>query len=495
MDLPILSRANRNQTVYNSALPIDTGHTPTGNPLWSPRLGFNWDVQGNADTIVRGGIGVFSGRPPYVWVSNAYTINGLSQVELDCTGPTASTRPTGVPAFTVDPNKQPTDCKGGTGTPAAPANAGEIDYFDPNTKYPQNMRVALGVDERLPFGVVATGDFLYTEDVNGWYTNDENLKFQGYDGEGRAIYGSFAGSNNTTFAVAPVRFETKAYTQAIEVFNKNGGKVTSFTAQLQKAFGRRYGISVAYTYSRSLDRISFTSSQALSNWRFEPVDGDLENRNVRPSAFDRPHKITVSGTAAWQLGGFGTLGAGLSYVGQSGTPYTWVVAGDINGDGANSNDVPFIPANPSQITLTDQTAPGAAGTATPQYVALQKFIDGQSCLAAARGTMLQRGACRNPWQDFLDVRISWISPDWKSQRLEVQWDIFNVLNLINPNWGHYLQVAPFENAPSSFLAARGYDFVNKRPIYAFTGPSTITNTIYSPTQSRWRMQLGAKYSF
>src|SRR5438132_352635 len=126
MDVPILSHAITNyQLLNNSPLAINTGTTPTGNPLWSPRLGFNWDVQGNSDTIVRGGVGIFSGRPPYVWVSNAYTVNGLSQVELDCT------TTTGLPAFTVDPTKQPTDCKGGTTLPTAPVNSGEIDYFDP----------------------------------------------------------------------------------------------------------------------------------------------------------------------------------------------------------------------------------------------------------------------------------------------------------------------------------------------------------------------------
>ncbi|MFN2546581.1 MAG: carboxypeptidase regulatory-like domain-containing protein [Myxococcales bacterium] len=483
MDLPILSRPNRNLAVFNSPLAIDTGHTPTGNPLWSPRFGFNWDVQGNSDTIVRGGIGIFSGRPPYVWVSNAYTVNGLSQVELDCTAAT------GLPAFTVDPAKQPSDCKGGTGTPVAPTNVGEIDYFDPNTKYPQNMRVALGADKRLPWGLVGTADFLYTEDVNGWYTNDENLKFLGLDGEGRATYGTFRNGTTSTGAptlvATPSRIDTRTVTQAIEVYNKNGGKVTSITAQLQKSFGRRYGVSVAYTYSRSLDRISLTSSQALSNWRFAPIDGDLDNRNVRPSAFDRPHKITISGTAAWQLGSFGSLGAGVSYVGQSGTPYTWLVTGDVNGDGVNGNDVPFIPASATQISLQDPT----------QYAALAQFINSQSCLADAKGTFIRRGACRNPWQDFMDVRISWTSPEWKGQRLEAQWDIFNVLNLINPAWGHFDQVAPFETAPSNFLTAVGYDAVNKRPVYSFRPPPSIINPVYSPTLSRWRMQLGAKYMF
>src|SRR5262249_37028992 len=126
MDVPFLSDANTNPTLVNNMdFPINTSKVPTGNVLWSPRLGINWDVDGQANTIIRGGVGVFSGRPPYVWVSNAYSINGLSQVELTCT--TA----TGVPTFVPDPNAQPSTCAGGT-APTPPTNQGEIDYFDPN---------------------------------------------------------------------------------------------------------------------------------------------------------------------------------------------------------------------------------------------------------------------------------------------------------------------------------------------------------------------------
>jgi outer membrane receptor protein involved in Fe transport len=477
MDIPFLSKAPTNAAVLtNSPLGIDTSKVPTANPLWSPRLGFNWDVRGDSDTVIRGGVGIFSGRPPYVWVSNAYTVNGLSQVELDCTAAT------GLPAFTIDPTKQPSDCKGGTGTPTAPTNVGEIDYFDPNTKYPQNLRFAMGADQRLPFGIVGTADFLYTEDVNGWYTDDTNLKFQGYDGDGRAIYGTYTGSTPTKFTVTPSRIDTKTVTQAVEVYNKNGGKVYSGTFQLQKAIGRRYGVSVAYSYTRAFDRMSLTSSQALSNFRFEPVDGSLENRNVTPSDFDRPHKFTVTGTAALPYG----FGLALSYVGQSGLPYNWVVTGDVNGDGINGNDPVFVPRDASQISL----APGT------DFAAVQKFIDSQQCLKDAKGGFIGRNACRNPWQDFMDLRASWTSPAWwKGQKLEVQYDIFNVLNLINPRWGHFDQVAPFATAPSNFLSAVGYDAVNKRPVFSFRAPPTVVTTVYSPTLSRWRMQIGARYLF
>jgi hypothetical protein len=401
-------------------------------------------------------------------------MNGLSSVELTCL------RATGVPQFNPDPAAQPTDCTGGTGTPPAPANQGEIDYFDPKTRYPQNLRLALGADRRLPFGIVGSADLLYTRDINGWYVTDENLTVVGTNGEGRTLYGTF---NTTTGVSTPTRVDGTNLRQAVKVFNKNGGYVTTASVQLQKQFGQLYAVSVGYAYSRSFDRMSLTSSQALSNFQFAPIDGDIQNRAVRPSAFDRPHKITITGTANLPYG----FGVGLSYIGQSGLPYSWTVSGDANGDGLRSNDLVYVPASPSDITLKDPT----------QYLALQNFIESQRCLRNARGSIIKRGACRNPWQNFLDLRLTWTSPNLKGeQRIEFQWDIFNVLNLLNKDWGHFDQDTAFENGPTPFLAVAGYDKAANRPIYNFTLPSTqVTQTVYSPTQSRWRMQLGARYVF
>jgi len=477
IDVPFLSAANVNQRlVENTAFPINTGEVPSGNVLWSPRLGANWDVDGG-NTIVRGGVGVFSGRPPYVWVANAYSINGLSQVELTCQRDRGSNQ---VPAFTADPNAQPFDCAGGTTPPTAPVNQGEIDYFDKDTKYPQNFRVALGADRRLPWDLVSTIDLLYTRDINGWYTTDENLTRQESDsGEGRALYGTFAG---TGFRANPARVDSANLVQAVKVFNKNGGRVFSGSVQLRKDIAKVVDAALAYTYTSAVDRISLTSSQALSNFQFAPLDGNIQNRNVRPSAFDRKHRITLTATATLPLG----FNAGLIYVGQSGLPYTWTVSGDVNADGISGNDLAFIPANADQITLQDPE----------QFEALNNFVNGQECLRNARGGFVQRGSCRNPWQNILDMRLGWNSPEWiKGQHLELQMDIFNVLNLINSDWGLFKQEASFENHPAQFLRAVGYDAENNRPIYSFTEPASVQTVVMSPTLSRWRIQVGARYVF
>lgn len=483
MDVPFLSKANANPAlVNNTPFAIDTSKVPSGNLLWSPRLGFNWDVEGDATTIVRGGTGIFSGRPPYVWISNAYSINGLSQLEFTCTG-------ANVPAFTADPKAQPTACANGMGAMGG-INQGEIDYFDPNTKYPQNWRAALGVDRRLPFGLIGSVDFLYTQDINGLYTTDENLAVTGTDSEGRVLYGAFNNPpppNPPTAAPGALRststrIDPTHLVQAVKVFNKNGARVYSGTLQLAERFAKVVDIIVAYTFSKSEDRISLTSSQGFSNFQFAPLDGTIGDRNVRPSAFERPHKVTISGSAKLPLG----FGIGLTYVGQSGTPYTWVVNGDVNGDGISGNDLAFVPKDPSQITLADPA----------QYDALSKFIDGQSCLKEARGGFVKRGACRNPWQSFVDMRLSWSAPEFiEGQKLQVQLDIFNLMNLLSSKWGLFSQAAQFETHGAQFLRAVGYDRDNKRPIYTFTEPMAVESVVYSPTLSRWRIQLGARYTF
>ena len=228
--------------------------------------------------------------------------------------------------------------------------------------------------------------------------------------------------------------------------------------------------------------MSLTSSQAASNFSFAPLDGDLAAREVRPSAFDRPHRLALTGTAQLPFG----FGFAVTYTGQSGLPYSYSVNGDVNGDGIDGNDLAYVPTSSTDILLKDPS----------QYPALSQFIDSQSCLHDAKGTFIKRGACRNPWQDFLDMRFSWASPQFlNGQHGEVQFDIFNVLNLLKSSWGHFDQVADLGETTPLGLTAVGFDKAKQRPIYDFQAPTSINKTLYSPTASRWRMQFGAKYVF
>jgi len=464
-DLPILDRPARNPALQ-TALLIDTHAFPAHNILWSPRLGFNWDVTGNRETVLRGGVGVFSGRPPYVWVSNAFTNTGQEQLTLVCTGAS-------VPAFTVDPNAQPTTCGAGA-TPPTPA----IVYFDSTFKFPQNLKAALGADYRLPGDVIATVDFVYTRWLNQFYLTDTNLVGQvgTATGEGgRVLYGTI---NPATGAASPTRRST-SFRDVIFHRNESKDRSYSLTLQLQRRFGG-LEFSSGYTYSRVEDLMSLTSSIANSNLRFAALDGTLSRRNLRRSVFDIPHKITVSGTATLPL----DVRFALIYTGRSGSPFTYTVSNDANADGLSGNDPVYVPRDTNDITMST----GA------DFSAYNAYIAGEKCLREARGTILQRNTCRNPWVNFLDARLTKVVRTVSKQSLELDLDVFNVLRLfkfLDEDLGLVRQTAAFEE--QSLLRVTGFDTVRNRARYAFA-PGNPKERI-DPVASRWRIQLGARYVF
>src|SRR5258708_6126686 len=328
VDVPTQQAPPTDQKLLDT-LGINTGNFPTGNALWSPRVGFNYDVTGDGTTKLRGGVGIFSGRPPYVWLSNAYGNTGLEQATLICDG--AVTLPTTdtVPVFTVDPTNQPTTCKGGLGVSATAAS---VVYFDPNFKFPQNLKASLGLDHQLPYGIVGTFDFVSTKSVNQFYLSDVNVV--GPRGvlaaeAGRVMYGTI---NTLTGATTVVR-KTTSFRDVIRHRNESADRSFQITYQLENRFSDRMQFLAGYTYSHVKYRISRRASSASSNYRFTALDGTIENRNLRTSAFDVPHKITLTGV--FSLPAQVTVAA--IYMGEWGPPYTYVPRSAVNGDGLAGN--------------------------------------------------------------------------------------------------------------------------------------------------------------
>ncbi|HXI63917.1 MAG TPA: TonB-dependent receptor [Gemmatimonadales bacterium] len=471
LDVPYMDHPVRNPVLDTlTGLKINTSNSPSGNALWSPRLGFNYDVMGDASTIVRGGIGVFSGRPPYVWISNAFVNTGLEQFTLSCDGALVPQN------FTVDVASQPKLCQGQT---SANTNAVRtVNYFDPSFKFPEDLKISLGADKKLPWDVVGTFDFLYTKALEQFFLTDVNLKgIQGASvGEaGRPLYGAINAANGRT---TPARINT-SFSQIIEHTNESKDRSFFLTGQLQKTLSR-VSFNVGYTYSHTEDLISLTSSIASSNLNFGALDGPLASRNLRTSVFDTPNKITASGTINLPYG----VDFSLVYIGYSGMPFSYVVSNDANADGISGNDMIYVPRNRSDITLSDTT--------TANWNKLNGFISGEDCLNNNRGRLLPRNSCRNPWQDYLNARIVKGFRTLNGQSVELSIDVFNILNLLNGTWGRITQTAQFEEQP--MLTQTGYDVVNQRGIYNLLlpkRPAVLSNSL----TSRWRLQGGLRYIF
>src|SRR2546425_1602925 len=475
---------------------VDTRSSPSGNILWSPRLGFNYDVNGRQETIVRGGVGIFSGRPPYVWVSNAYGNTGLEQRTLLCNGIIAGGSPLGtdtVPTFTVDPNAQPRKCgAGGPTSDSASAAATSIVVYDRNFKFPQALKLALGADRALPWNLFATVDFIYTKAINQYYLQDINLR--GIAGAsageaGRPLYGTI----NPATGGAGAQPATNRANDIIMNRNVSKDQSTSLAFQLQKRFSNGLEFNAAYTYSHSLDVMSMTSDITSSNFQFGALDGTIANRNLRTSSFDRPNKVSISGTVNAPFG----ARFSLIYNGVSGTPLTYVVSGDANADGVFGNDLVYVPRNRADMT-TDGNGGSVAGfgTAAQQdsvFGLLDSFINNESCLQNNRGRLLPRNSCRNPWQNYLNARLSWAIPTISGHTLEITADMLNVLNFINSGWGLIRQTGTgFEE--QNLIQQTGYDAANGRGIYALAIPVKNAVSINS-IGSRWVFQLGTRYTF
>ena len=483
-DVPLFNdtpSANPNKALTDT-LGIDTSKFPSGNINWSPRFGFNWDVSGQGNTIVRGGVGLFSGRPPYVWMSNAFTGTGLEQVSITCSRITGVGTQGNPPPLTTDVNNLPRACAGGSEVvpPAA-----TVSYFDEDFKFQQALKYAIGLDQRLPNGLVLTLDFLKTSNKNQMYQTDDNVRLGEINREGRQLY---ATPTAQTLATTLTRLrKVNGVTQVVHHMNKSTDQSWLGTIQLQKSFANDYFLSVAYTRAKSQDVMTLGSSIATSNLRNTPLDGTLLDRNLRLSAFDVPHKVAISGSANLPFG----LQASAVYTARAGTPYAYVASNDINGDGNITNDLIYVPKDEADISI-------AGANAASDFQRLNTFIANEECLRTQRGKIMERGSCRNPWQKFLDVRLSKVIPTVSGQALEVTADIFNFLNLLSKDWGINRETANFEQV--SLLTGATYNTNNTATQsddrWNYTVPAVLPALRRVVVgNSRWRMQIGGKYTF
>ncbi|NIM52541.1 MAG: hypothetical protein GTN62_08005 [Gemmatimonadales bacterium] len=484
VDVPILLDEPLLSGAVDTAFGIRTDRMPSGNIHWAPRFGLNWDVTRNRSTVVRGGGGIFTGRPPYVWLSNAFTNTGREVLQVSCSG-------AAVPTFTAsvftDP---PTQCAGGG---AATAPAAEVNTFDTGFRFPQYLKASIGVDQRLPLGIIGTVELLYSRGINTVFQQELNIPQEhiSINGERRLMFGTI---DAATGAATPQRVDTN-FVQVVNHKNASKDWSYSITVQFQKRFAAGLEFNAGYSYSQFKDLTSLTSSIGTSNFGRRPVSkgGNPNDPEISTSSWEIPHKITLSGTYDLPIP---TLPMSLTviYTGQSGFPYTWVTSGDANADGYEApnisrrrNDIVYVPVGPSDFT---------GESALADYQRYSTLIESEPCLREARGKIPARNSCRNPWRNRLDASLRVSVGNWLSggqHSLTLICDVFNVLNLINRNWGLVKTVGGVIGEPALQLV--GYDTANDRGIYRFIGPSPDTKESFSSILSRWQMQIGLRYDF
>jgi hypothetical protein len=428
--------------------------------MFSPRVGFNWDLKGDGKSQLRGGAGIFAGRTPYVWLSNQY---GNSGIEFQRIG--ASFNANNKIPFVADPAAQPTKVTG--------ANAGtftnEVDLVDPDYSFPKVFRGSIAYDQNLGGGLIGTVEFLGSstlKDIN--YNNLNRVPGTATLFDGRPIF---------------VR-KVPSLSDAVLLTNTDQGSQWSISGKLERPFRNGFYASASYIYGRSKSINDGTSSQALSNWRFVYVPGNINDPVLAYSNFDLGHRVNFA--ASYEIKALSHLHPVISlfYNGQSGRPYSVLFNTDVNADGTIGNDLIFVPANVSDVIVRN---------GTPEQ--LDAFINADPGLSANRGKIVPRNASRSPWTNSLDFRLAFAVPFSSGKRkVEFTADVLNLLNLFDSSKGVFTFTANQNISPIQYA---GIDAASGKPIYNIATLSSPTFTKFSTDdlRSRWQAQFGARIRF
>ncbi len=443
----------RFQRPDGSAVTLRTEQLPTPQLLWSPRLGFNWDVTGDRTTQIRGGGGIFTGRVPFVIISNQVGNTGMFNGRYVVTGPILNQ--TNVPGTTT-PIRWSDDINANIpadfATRVPPGSYG-IAVTDPNFRYPQVFRANLAVDQELPGGVIATVEGILSQNVNAILYQNVNqvvptARFSGPDNRFR-YPGSF-GQNAAGTTLRPGLVDSlnrlnpinPILTDATLLTNTNQGGSFSVTGRLERNF-TDIGLNVmaAYTYSEARDLSNF-GSIAFSSWR---DNFSIDGNNYLPLTFssnDQTHRFIAN--VGYTLNWGNILGESLRFIGRtsinvffttfSQDRLSYTVRGDLNGDAVPANnDLMFVPADPNQIVFENTTIGGRMFDGMAQWNALNAYIEQDPYLRTRRGQFAERNGGTRALLTRMDVSLThdFVLDFGKPTAIQARVDMFNALNFID----------------------------------------------------------------
>jgi hypothetical protein len=472
-----------------------TGKLPDAKVTISPRLGINWDVRGDRSLQLRGGTGVFSGRPAYVWISNQIGNTGMLTGFDEINNTT--TRP-----FNPDPNRyKPTTITG------APAASYELALTDPNFRFPKLWRTDIGVDKLLPMGLIGTLEFLYNRDIDGIYYINANLPaaqsaFVGADSRMRWVGLSCSAP---TAGPCQNRINNAAgnvVARNIVMKNQSVGRSWNLSGSLERPFSSGLFIKTAYNYGVAKNTID-PGSIASGSWNGNPQSNDPNNPGLSFSANSPGHRFFLATSYRKEYFRFGATTLSLFFNAHTNGNTSFTFAGDMNGDGA-TNDLIYIHRDISEMNFAQFTCPATACgtarviTAAEQATAWEAFIQQDDYLSSHRGQYAQRNALFFPMVKRADLSIQQeLFTDFARRRnsLQVRADIVNVGNLLNRNWGTGQRIL---GGNGQILTNPGVDALGRSTYRLKVVNGELINKTFEPTAGRadvFEVQLGFRYTF
>lgn len=463
-------------STYVAATPLNkVTNSIFGQVLVSPRLGFNYDVNGDRSTIIRGGTGIFTGRIPFAWLGYAFYNDGV-----------------GFGAFDVNnvAGKNVGDVlKDGAKTFAfnnGQKSLTQVDAMANNFKMPQVWRSSLAVDKIIN-GYKITLEGIYTKTISDLKFQMVNLKdsvkYYSYDTQRQMpIYlsGGTTGQKLNT-----------AFSNAYELANTSEGHRYSLTAQVTKSYDFGFNFMAAYTYGQSFDLTNGIRNSMESNWQLNqsltPNDPKIAYSN-----FDIRHRIIgqFGYTKVWKKAGATTISGVFSA--QSGAPFTWGFVNTTIANTPQAAGLAYIFKDEAEATkfFVDDAK---LGTASAQAKAFMNYINADEYLSTRKGDFTERNGGRTPWNATVDLKLSHSIKASNGHEIQFSLDIINATNLLNKDWGRIYFSPNTFNSTASVGLSRVNSGTSADPTYKFATPSTP----YTVDQlgSRWQMQAGVRYTF
>lgn len=470
-----------------------TAKWPKSVPLFSPRLGFNYDVMGDRSLQIRGGTGIFTGNIPFVWFTNMPTNAGVIQNTFE---PVKSNVLAKIDHFEADPKYWPNALPDDFPKTPSASIPGGLSLIDPDFKMPQVWRSNLGIDIKIPSTpIILSLDGIYTKDINGVYQYNVNRN-------PATEKMSYSGDNRSYWSDKSYIFNDANGLNAVVPMLTNINKGDAFVGTIAANIANYNGISagVFYNYTSSEDVTGNPGSAAGSAWINNYSVNDPNEALLGYSQFAVPHRVGANLSYKIEYGMFATT-LGVYYNGSNGGRFAYTYGNDINGDGV-SLDLLYIPKNSSELTFAPLKSGDKTFTPEEQAAAFDAFVNSIPELADARGSYVKRNSGLLPWANRFDVKILQDisfggNNGSRKHTIQLGLDIFNIGNLINPDWGIYQELNggssynyPLLKVASKSASEPTFNMLTVNGELATT-PFRNKNTV----SSTWGMQFSARYIF
>jgi outer membrane receptor protein involved in Fe transport len=470
---------------------------PAANILWSPRVGFNWSPMESGRVQVRGGSGIFTGRPAYVWISNQIGNNGILTgfERLDNT--------------TARPWNPDIDRYKPASVTGAPAANYELALTDNDFRFPQLWRTNIATDVKLFAGLVGGAEFLYNRDINGIYYINANLATPTTTFTGADTRPRWTGADQCPTVSGTQNNRLNCIIDnAVVLKNQNVGRSWNLAFTLEKPFWNGLYGKAAYSFGESKNTVD-PGSIAFGSWNGNQHPGDPNNPGLGFSSSSPRHRIFGILSYEKEYFKFGKTSVSMFYETRNWGNGSYVFGGDINGDGGTANDLIYIPRDASEMNFGNVTSSNGTilFTAAQQAAAWDAFISQDEYLSKHRGEYARRGGAFLPFVTKVDFSLAqeiFFRTGSRVHRFQIRGDILNFTNLLNKEWGIGTQFTNLQpllpTSTSSTATCRPGSAVTTAVAYCLRTSSgaLIAPQSYQATNGfgdAWRLQIGIRYTF